>query len=216
MDTTTTGAGGAAGPVQPPPGMDIAVAATPARRPGMHGGTPGAKRPTALEGLLAGAPSAGPPMDAEALNNFVYKLYYDMEAMKKWAFTVNEGMNDHAARLDGARLEAKAGAKVEETQADLERTKIDVKGMLQQISENDAAVKAIIDGVMRDVSNEVSTLKAAELTLQQNVDEKVRIMEHSIKMYEQQFAAALAGHTGTTAPETATATPSQTSRRRSP
>jgi hypothetical protein len=31
--------------------------------------------------LLSGAPPAGPQMDATTLNDFIYKLYYDMEAM---------------------------------------------------------------------------------------------------------------------------------------
>ena len=94
MDNTT---GMPVAAPQPPPGIAGAGApATPARRPGMHGGTPGAKRPTTLEGLLAGAPAAGPQMDATTLNDFIYKLYYDLEAVKKFGFGTNETLDDHA------------------------------------------------------------------------------------------------------------------------
>ena len=86
------------------------VAATPQRRARDDGGnggqTPNAKRPASLDGLLNQGKAPGPKMNEDDLNNFIYRLYFDAEAMKTWAFTVNEAVSDHAGRLDAVRFRA--------------------------------------------------------------------------------------------------------------
>ena len=85
-----------------------AVAATPQRRArddgGATGQTPNAKRPAALDALLNQGQPAGPKMNEDDLNSFIYRLYFDSEAMKTWAFSTNEAVGDHATRLDRVRL----------------------------------------------------------------------------------------------------------------
>ena len=42
----------------------------------------------------------GPLMDAQTLNQFLYSIHYKVEAMEKWAGSVNDAVTDHADRID--------------------------------------------------------------------------------------------------------------------
>ena len=65
-------------------------------------------------------------MNADDLNNFVYRLYHDVEAMKRWGFTVNDSLTDHAARIDAVRF----------------KTVMEEIGMMKQkLEENDNTMK---------------------------------------------------------------------------
>ena len=64
------------------------------------GQTPSAKRPATLVAMTC---TAGPVMSAVEANAFMYALHYKIEAVEKWAYTVNESITDHAEHIDTTR-----------------------------------------------------------------------------------------------------------------
>ena len=58
--------------------------------------TPNAKRPATIAAMHG---MTGPLMDAQTLNQFLYSIHYKVEAMEKWAGSVNDGLTDHADRI---------------------------------------------------------------------------------------------------------------------
>ena len=171
---------------------------TPTRRPGAaSGATPAAKRPMTLEAAMNSAREFGPVMqDPEELNRFVRTLYFDIEAMKKWGFTSNAALDDHAKRLDhlmhpkacstdgypnlasvaqtsiASMTQELEPVKIQavETVADLERTKNDVKEVFKKAEENDASLKAILNAFSEEMAKELGNMKSSDVQRMKLVD----------------------------------------------
>ena len=146
--------------------------ATPGQRRGREGGqTPNAKRPTALEGLL-GVGTAGPQMNAADLNEFVYRLYHDVEAMKKWGITVNDAITDHATRIDAARFRV-VMERMEAMKTELEETQKQTAKLLGVVDRNDAGIKAVIQGVTDELVGKVEAIEAGQAQLVSSTNESL-------------------------------------------
>ena len=72
---------------------------------GSTGLSPVAKRAATLESMM-GSGVAGAPMDANNMNAFLYALHYKVEALEKWAPTVEGAITDHAIRIDKSDLQS--------------------------------------------------------------------------------------------------------------
>ena len=70
---------------------------------GSTGMSPVAKRAATLSSM-AGTGVAGPQLDANDMNAFVYALHYKVETLEKWAPTVEAAITDHAIRIDEGLL----------------------------------------------------------------------------------------------------------------
>ena len=69
------------------------------------GQTPLAKRAATLS-AMAGNGTAGPVMASADANVFMYALHSKVEALEKWAVTVQESITDHAEHIDLTRSRA--------------------------------------------------------------------------------------------------------------
>ena len=49
---------------------------------------------------------AGPVMTAADANAFMHAMHYKIEAIEKWAFTVNDSITDHAEHIGTTRARA--------------------------------------------------------------------------------------------------------------
>ena len=137
-----------------------AMQRTPQRR-GNTGGTtstPNAKRATPLEGLLGRGEPAGPQMDASDLNNFVYRLYHDVEAMKRWGFTVNDALGDHATRLDAVRVRTV----MEEIAAMKQKLEENDTSLKTKLEQNDNNIKGIVNGIADELQRKMGDIDSTK------------------------------------------------------
>ena len=132
--------------------MEIAALATPGRRAREQvGNSPNVKRPASLEQLVNRGQPAGPMMSTGDLNNFIYRVHYEVEAMKHWGFSINAAMEDYANRLDHVNV-TKVQDEMEGIRAELFLVTSDVKKVMATLNENDANIKKILRSPRRSAA----------------------------------------------------------------
>ena len=92
-------------------------------------------------------------MSAVDANAFMYALHYKIEAVEKWAHTVNESITDHAEHIDTARARATHSLKMVSDEINKLRTSAatgesDTRKVMELVQQNDDALKASIAGVV--------------------------------------------------------------------
>ena len=116
------------------------------------GQTPLAKRAATLS-AMAGNGTAGPVMTAADANAFMYALHYKVEALEKWAVTVQESITDHAEHIDLTRSRAAHSFQTVSDEINRIRGLVatgesDTRKVMELADRNDVSLKASIASVV--------------------------------------------------------------------
>ena len=137
---------------------------TPASRPVTSTGqTPSAKRPATLASMaLSGSSTAGPQLDPDALNQFLYALHYKVEAVEKWAVVVNDSITDHATHIDETRARATrsfslVSDEINKLRSSAATGESDTRTVMKMVQDNDDALKASIASVVQMIGGAITT-----------------------------------------------------------
>ena len=112
------------------------------------------------------------------LNNFIYRVHYEVEAMKHWGFSINTAMEDHAQRLDFVNV-TKVKDEMEGIRAELLLVTSDVKKVMTTLSENDQNIKQILNGVTQEIGGKLTSLEAHDNKMLIDSNRRFAELEHS-------------------------------------
>ena len=165
--------------------MEVPALATPGRRGREQlGNSPNAKRPASLNSLVNQGQATRPMMSPGDLNAFIYRVHYEVEAMKHCGFSVNKAMDDHAVRLDHVNIKKVR----EEVQDEMEKIRGEMEGIraavvlnqndtlkaMKMIDDNDANIKTILNGITMEISSKMTGMESNAEDMQLRFDELKR------------------------------------------
>ena len=104
-------------------------------------------------------------MSAVDANAFVYALHFKIEAIEKWAFSVNESITDHAEHIDTTRACATHSFKMVSDEINKLRTsaatgELDTRKVMELVQQNDDTLKASIAGVVELLGSSITPTQA--------------------------------------------------------
>ena len=164
---------------------------TPMSRPVTSTGqTPSAKRPATLASM-AGSSAAGPQLDPNALNQFLYALHYKVEAIEKWAVVVNDSITDHAIHIDETRARATrsftlVSDEINNLRSSAATGESDTRTAMKMVQDNDDALKASIASVVQMIGQSISTTEL-------RFDAKMKEIQTAVETLHQRVTATAAG-----------------------
>ena len=131
--------------------------------------------------------TAGPVMSAADANAFMYAIHYKVEAMEKWAVTVNESITDHAEHIDTTRARASHSFQTVSDEINRIRTLIapgasDTKRFMEFEEQNDTTLKASVAGVVELRGSSIAATRT-------DIDQKVRDTQAAVQALHDSVAA---------------------------
>ena len=99
------------------------------------------------------------------MNSFIYRIHYEVEAMKRGGFSVNESMNDHTVRLDAVKARAMIDeiegfrGEMEGNRAELLCTKDDIHKVMNTLTANDTNIKTILNGFTQEMGGKLTSVE---------------------------------------------------------
>ena len=110
------------------------------------------------------------------LNSFIYRIHYEVESMKRWGFSVNDSLNDHAVRLDAVKVKAvgemeKIREEIEGVRAAVVLNQSDTLKVMGTLESNDANIKTILNGITMEIAGKISVIESSNEDMQLRFDE---------------------------------------------